>query len=167
MILLWVDSSELRLSNKYIFLNLMLSSSRFFLIFPFHRNLASSHIKTFCCVGIWNLCTIDGDWFLSNLLVCEVNMYRFWFVDLTFPVSISYAIGTGGKSAGIMPRLRKLATIHSLLPCMASWRCIYIRKHRGTLPYIFNCVFICIVDSCVRFRAMRTWFEELSDSIIQ
>jgi hypothetical protein len=25
--------------------------------------------------------TIDEDWLLSNLLVCEVNMYRFGFVE--------------------------------------------------------------------------------------
>jgi hypothetical protein len=59
----------------------MLSSSCFFLICSFHRNLASSHSKIFCFVGIWNFCAIDEDWLLFNLVVCEVNVYRFGFVE--------------------------------------------------------------------------------------
>jgi hypothetical protein len=34
----------------------------------------------FRCIGIWNLCTIDEDCLLSNLLACKVNTYRFGFV---------------------------------------------------------------------------------------
>jgi hypothetical protein len=48
--LLWTDSSELRPSNQYIFLNLMLSSSRFFLICSFHHNLESRVIPTYLAV---------------------------------------------------------------------------------------------------------------------
>jgi hypothetical protein len=44
-------------------------------------------IKIFCCVGIWNFCTIDEDWLLSNLLVCEVNIYQFGFVEFYSPFS--------------------------------------------------------------------------------
>jgi hypothetical protein len=47
----------------------------------------NSHTKIFSCVGIWNFCGIDEDWLLSNLVVCEVNMYRFGFVGLYSPFS--------------------------------------------------------------------------------
>jgi hypothetical protein len=40
-----------------------------------------SHTKIFSCVGIWNFCATDEDWLLFNLVVCEVNMYRFGFVE--------------------------------------------------------------------------------------
>jgi hypothetical protein len=40
-----------------------------------------SHTKVFSFVGIWNFCAIDEDWLLFNLVVCEVNMYRFGFVE--------------------------------------------------------------------------------------
>jgi hypothetical protein len=53
---LWTDSSELRPSNQYIFLNLMLSSSRFFLICSFHRNLASTGILSCFAVLTYGTC---------------------------------------------------------------------------------------------------------------
>jgi hypothetical protein len=40
-----------------------------------------SHAKIFSCVGIWNFCVIDENWLLFNLVVCEVNMYRFGLVE--------------------------------------------------------------------------------------
>jgi hypothetical protein len=46
-----------------------------------------SHAKIFSCVGIWNFCAIDEDWLLFNLVVCEVNMYRFGFVEFYSPFS--------------------------------------------------------------------------------
>jgi hypothetical protein len=46
-----------------------------------------SNTKIFSCVGIWNLCAIDEDWLLSNLLVCEVNIYRFGFTEFYSPFS--------------------------------------------------------------------------------
>jgi hypothetical protein len=45
-----------------------------------------SHTKIFSCVGIWNFCAIDEDWLLFNLVVCEVNMYQFGFVELYSPL---------------------------------------------------------------------------------
>jgi hypothetical protein len=32
-------------------------------------------------------CAIDEDWLLSDLVVCEVNMYRFGFVEFYSPLS--------------------------------------------------------------------------------
>jgi hypothetical protein len=46
-----------------------------------------SHTKIFSCVGIWNFCAIDEDWLLFNLVVCEINMYRFGFVEFYSPFS--------------------------------------------------------------------------------
>jgi hypothetical protein len=46
-----------------------------------------SHTKIFSCVGIWKFCAIDEDWSLSNLLVCEVNMHPFGFVEFYSPFS--------------------------------------------------------------------------------
>jgi hypothetical protein len=46
-----------------------------------------THTKIFCCVGIWNFCAIDEDWLLLNLVVCEVNMYRFGFIEFYSPFS--------------------------------------------------------------------------------
>jgi hypothetical protein len=34
-----------------------------------------SRTKIFCCVGIWNFCTIVEDLLLFNLVVCEVNIF--------------------------------------------------------------------------------------------
>jgi hypothetical protein len=50
-----------------------------------------SHTKIFSCVGIWNFCAIDEDWLLFNLLVCEVNMYRFGFVEFYSPLFVRTA----------------------------------------------------------------------------
>jgi hypothetical protein len=40
---------------------------------------------------MWSLCTIAEDWLLSNLLVCEVSMYRFGFVEIYSPFSCQIA----------------------------------------------------------------------------
>jgi hypothetical protein len=45
-----------------------------------------SHTKIFSFVGIWNFCAIDEDLLLFNL-VCEVNMFRFGFVEFYSPFS--------------------------------------------------------------------------------
>jgi hypothetical protein len=40
-----------------------------------------SHTKICSCVAIWNFCAINEDRVLFNLVVCEVNMYRFGFFE--------------------------------------------------------------------------------------
>jgi hypothetical protein len=37
------------------------------------------------------ICDINEDWLLSNLVVCEVNMYRFGFVEFCLPFSCQIA----------------------------------------------------------------------------
>jgi hypothetical protein len=44
-------------------------------------------IKIFSCVGMWNFCAIDEDWLLFNLVVYEVSMYLFGFVEFYSPFS--------------------------------------------------------------------------------
>jgi hypothetical protein len=88
MSLLWTDSSELLPSNHYRFLNLMVSISYSFFNMPFPPQLGNkSYTMIFCCIGIWNLCTIEEDWLLSNLLAWEVSIYRFGFVEFWRMVS--------------------------------------------------------------------------------
>jgi hypothetical protein len=51
-----MDSSELHPSSQYIFLNFILSSSRFFLICSFHRNLVSRVILRYFAVLAYGIC---------------------------------------------------------------------------------------------------------------
>lgn len=76
---LYVDSSELWRSNQYIFfLNLMLNSSRFFLICTFHLNVASRVIPwDFAVLGYG----IYEHWLWRNPLICKINMCRLSLVE--------------------------------------------------------------------------------------
>jgi hypothetical protein len=90
MSLLWTDSSKLRPSNQYIFLNLMFSSSRFFLNMLFPPQLGiKSHTKIFSCVayGTFVPLRLIEDFIVAQTCIFTLSIYLYLESYIDFELS--------------------------------------------------------------------------------